>query len=305
MRNPFFMLLVAVLAGGCGLLDPEPFEERYVVESYQVAGEPLAAVRLSRTADLGAQYDYRELSVTGAEVSVELLTEDGSVEESFAYVERVDSLGVIYEPMDDAVVEPLRTYRLRARLPDAGHLITAQTLVPDTFSLVHATADTIVYQDVEPLHLRVTRSEYPGRQTIFVFSTEAVGPLSIQRLTPFLRSFLEEEEDVDLEDLRLGSSPILNEANYQVHADGTITIPLTWIAVSWYGPLHISATALDDNLYDFIRSSTVQQQGGATLAPGEIPGVLTHVDGATGVFGSYARVSYDIYVERNPLIDTP
>ena len=57
------------------------------------------------------------------------------------------------------------------------------------------------------------------------------------------------------------------------------------------------ANAIDDNLYDFVRSQIIQQ-GGSTFAPGEIPNILERVNGAHGVFGSYARVSFDLFVKR-------
>ena len=58
------------------------------------------------------------------------------------------------------------------------------------------------------------------------------------------------------------------------------------------------ASAVDDNLFDFIRSQSVQQ-GGSTLAPGEIPNVLDHIEGGTGIFGSLARVSHETFVRPN------
>ncbi len=57
------------------------------------------------------------------------------------------------------------------------------------------------------------------------------------------------------------------------------------------------ANALDDNLYDYIRSQSIQQ-GGSTFSPGEIPNPLEHVVGAHGTFGSYARISFDLFVLR-------
>ena len=100
-----------------------------------------------------------------------------------------------------------------------------------------------------------------------------------------------------LEDLRVGGSPILNEENYDVNPDGTLTIKYPWLAITFYGPNRIFANALDDNLYDYIRSQSIQQ-GGSTFSPGEIPNPLENVEGAHGVFGSYARISFDLFVLR-------
>jgi hypothetical protein len=54
---------------------------------------------------------------------------------------------------------------------------------------------------------------------------------------------------------------------------------------------------VDDNIFDFVRSHTVQQ-GGSTLSPGEIPNVLDRVEGGTGIFGSSAQITYETFVKR-------
>ena len=114
-------------------------------------------------------------------------------------------------------------------------------------------------------------------------------------MTPFYAEFVGEDEDLD--DVLITESPPINEQNYDINDDGTLTIRLPWIAVAFYGPNRITASTVDDNLYDFLRSQQVQQ-GGSTFSPGEIPNVIAHVDGGTGVFGSLARVAADIQVER-------
>ena len=274
----------AFALAGCDALEPEDFRENVVVESYQVALEPLQPVRISRTAPISSLYDARALAVRDAEVTVELLAEDGSVAASYPYERRPAPWAGVYEAATDDVVLPLRTYRLRVDIP-GEEPITAQTLVPDTFRVLTTTADTLVYQGAEQFEVSISRSQYPGHQNVFVFTTEAVGPLRPDRLTPFLGAIFDEADDVELEDFRLGSSPLINEANYTVSADGSVAIALPWIAVSWYGALDVSVNAVDENMYDFIRSQGVQT-GGSTLSPGEIPNVKYNVDGGIGVFGS-------------------
>jgi hypothetical protein len=97
--------------------------------------------------------------------------------------------------------------------------------------------------------------------------------------------------------LRITNSPIINEGNYDINQDGTLTIRLPWIAVAFFGENRLTASALDDNLYDFIRTQTVQQ-GGSTLSPGEIPNVIERIEGGTGVFGSFARSSYVVRITQ-------
>ncbi|MFV1981762.1 MAG: hypothetical protein ACC655_11460, partial [Rhodothermia bacterium] len=141
------------------------------------------------------------------------------------------------------------------------------------------------------------------RQTIFEFSVESLGP-TIDNLTPLYFDFIDPdsgledgltEEEILRDHVIIESEPV-NEGNYEVLPDNTINIKLPWFAVAFFGPQRISASALDENLYDFFRSQNVQQ-GGSTLAPGEIPNAITRLKGATGVFGSYARVTQETLVE--------
>ena len=54
------------------------------------------------------------------------------------------------------------------------------------------------------------------------------------------------------------SSGLLNEANFSVDTDGSVTIRYPWIAVAFYGDNKLVASTVDDNIYDFIRSASVQ-----------------------------------------------
>ena len=183
-------------------------------------------------------------------------------------------------------------------MPSTNDVISATTVVPDTFRLVDATLDEEIFQSAEQLELTVTRSSSPGRdQNYYIFVTEAFD-VREEQLTPLAAAIFDREDgEVTLDDLRVGGSPIFNEDNYDVNADGTLTIRFPWLAITFYGPNKIIANALDDNLYDFVRSQSVQQ-GGSTFSPGEIPNPLEHVNGAHGVFGSYARATFEVFVKR-------
>ena len=285
-------LIALAIIPACDTAGPATFEEEIVVESYQVAGEPLRPVRLTRTLPTDVIYERELTAVSGAVVAVERLTSSGGVAASYDFVED-DSTG-IYFPSERAVVEPLTRYRLRVTVPDGSDpsdLITATTLVPDTFHVSRAPADTLIY-GLAPLMLEVTPSRYPDRQSVYIFTTTALGPLARERLaTPFF-----DEEDA-LEDVRRLSSPILNEANYERLPEGNISIEVPWIAIPFFGDNVVEISALDENLYDFQRSYAAQAQG-STLRPGEIPNILENVDGGIGVFGSYARAGHQFYVER-------
>ena len=307
----FPWLLVAVAAallaaGGCDTYDPAGVERQYVVEAYLQAGARLPPVRLSRTAPISGTYDPTALAVRGARVRIRRL--DGDERQVISYHEAPDRPGV-YLPtlvedgrlLGSGVVEPLGHYRLEVEPPEGDGIdvesVTAETVVPDTFRIVRTSGDTLVWQEDE-LQVTVTRSQYPGRDARYVVTTTALEAVPAN-LTPLAAQALEraEEDALQIEDLSVTESPVINEGNYEVRPDGTLTIDLPWLVVNFYGPNGIAIRALGENYYDFLRSQQVQQ-GGSTFSPGEIPNVIERVNGGTGLFGSYAEVRYDLEVQR-------
>lgn len=301
------LALAALLAlGGCDGLPDSGRVGEVVVDGTLEVDAPLGAVRVRRSAVPGQTSPL----LTDADVGVELLAESGdAVEARYPYRLAAFDSGR-YVPLDTAArVQPLRRYRLVVRPPGADAPTTSTTLTPTAFDVLDVSDDTLRYDPTPgaPLFgVRITRPTYPGRNAIFVFTTETLlAAPTVADATPFFRAALDNDndgevddpEDFDLADLRRGSSPLLNEANYTRNPDGTLTIELPWISVVFYGPSRISASSVDDNLNDFLRSVVVQQ-GGGTSAPGEILNVLDRVENGTGVFGSYSRVSTTVVVTR-------
>ena len=285
---PFLCLTLV----GCDTTDSQSQGSEIVVESYLIANETLGQVRLSRSASVEQIYDFTRSAIANADVTVTLMGEDGSPERVFEFFTESDEPG-IYKPITTARVIPGRTYRLDVDIQGSIEDVSSETTVPGAFELLEANASIIQYQAEEQLELELTRSFTPGRQSVFIFSTESLQP-DAEFLTPFYRDLVGDSEE-DLEDLRITESPIINEGNYDINPNGTITVRLPWLAVAFLGPNRLTANALDDNLFDFIRSQSVQQ-GGSTLSPGEIPNVIDRVEGGTGVFGSLARSSYDVLI---------
>lgn len=295
-----FCLLVAftaaLAAAGCDATDPVDFEPEIVLEAYLEAAEDLPEVRVSRTISLDATYDADVAGVEDAHVVLRLLDSSGEVEEAYEYRGRVRSSGVyfpLFEPGTAREVRPLRTYEILVDVPGHPQVISSRTLVPDTFSVRSQAADSVVYQASEQFTFLVSRTTYPGRQNVFLFTTFALDGRSDQ-LTPFARGLIRNSE-LEIDDLRERASPTLNEENFEQTEGDFLLIRFPWLGVYFYGRNTISVSTLDDNLFDFIRSQTVQQ-GGSTLPPGEIPNVLEHIDGGRGVFGSFARAQISVYV---------
>ncbi|MEZ4698095.1 MAG: DUF4249 family protein [Rhodothermales bacterium] len=295
-RSILFALLGSMLLSGSALLSgcdstsPDETSPRYVVESYLIAGEPFRRVLVSTTAGIDAQYNFGDRLVRDATVRIDRLAADGSTAESIPF-ERLSS---VYQPVDQSViVQPGATYRLVVNTAD-GNVVSSETTVPGAFEVVSVNADSVQYQGDVQVAVNISKSVYKDRQSIFVFSIESLDP-SLDALTPVYSSFIESEDD--LEDVLITESPPFNQDNYEANSDGTLTIKLPWLAVAFYGPNRIVASAIDDNLFDFLRSQSIQQ-GGSTFSPGEIPNVITHVDGGTGVFASMARASLQTYIGR-------
>jgi len=300
------LLAALILLAACDTTEPSLHVPEYVVESYQIANEPLKRVRLSLTEDVNVRYNVTALAVRNANVQVHLLAENGDIERTYPYRALLNEPGV-YEPEQADPVLPKRTYALEITFPDNTDRITAQTTVPGAFEILQSNADRLVYQDPERLALTVTQSEYATRQSIFIFSTQALMP-AIENLTPLYLDIIYDVNDLsevepgeldpeEMNEFLVGGSPPVNEGNYDINPDGTLVIRLPWFAVVFYGPNRITASAIDENVYDFVRVLNVQQ-GGSTLSPGEIPNVLEHIDGGTGIFGSMARVTAEVYIER-------
>ncbi len=296
------LLGIALFAVACDTTTPQP-EQQVVVEGYLQANAPLETIRLTRTVETEEPYRPSEAAVRGAEVVVQRLEGDGTVAEAVSFTER-DSKPGVYEPETAAIVQPATQYRLRATTPD-GEELTATTTLPEDIEVVESRNDTAVYQSDDQPALTIPAGPQGDSQNVFVFTTRSL--LDFDRpeqelraqLTPFYRSNYEPEED-SIDAFQITSSGLLNEGNYD-RSEGTITIRLPWFAVAFFGPNEIAVNVVDDNLYDFLRTQQAQQSGLAAqqpgLGPGEIPNVIEHVEGGTGVFGSYVQASRQITIE--------
>lgn len=302
MLRPLFLLFsllaALALAGGCDLLDPEPFPGQIIVESFLEAELGLPPVFLSRTAPLDEVYDFSQQAVSDAAVTVTVAAEGARPAETFTYAETAPG---IYQTTRRGVVEPGRRYSLLVQVPGEPD-VTAQTVVPDTFRVVEAPPSVIEYEsEPQPTYV-VTTSDNPERQAIYVFTIRALDA-DPDNLTPFRAAILAETEPGGSEYRDLlsafanNSSPLLNEENYERLADGTLKVQLPWLAVAFYGRNEIGISALDDALVDFLSSQAVQFSP-TTLSPGEIPNVATNVQNGTGVFGAFARRTTLIRVQR-------
>jgi hypothetical protein len=296
MRKILFILLVPLFMSGCSdLNDPNnDYEEYYVVESYLKAQERLPSVLLSTTSPAFEEYNFEDVTVDGAEVQVHLLEGDreSNAEQIFSYVQLYTGT---YVAQSNHEVLPGRTYRLNVDLPDQAGSIQAFTTIPDTFRVLdNAKMDTVVYQSEEQLEITVTPSVNDDRQSVYVFNTVALNPIR-DNLTPFYEDQVSDQEDL----INAGNtdSGLINEENFAKNEDGTITLQFPWLGVAFYEENRVVINTLDDNVYDFLRSQSVQL-GGSTISPGEIQNAIYHIEGGIGVFGSYASDTLETFFQR-------
>ncbi len=295
MKNYLLVLISGILIiTACDDYSQGDYEEFYVVESYLVAGRVLQQVRLSTTAPAFEFYSFENTAVSGATVVVRLLEENGTgIDSTFTF--GMSQPG-IYVPNSLHEVLPSRTYRLEI-LTQQNEEISATTIVPGDFTVVGGILDTLVYQSTEQLEVTLSESSYPGRQNVYIFNTLAVNP-DPDNLTPLYADFYDDDEDL-LDEFSNTASGLLNEGNFDVNPDGSITVRYPWIALAFYGENDIVASTVDDNIFDYIRSEDVQL-GGSTLSPGEIQNVITHVEGGIGLFGAMASDTIRTFIRRNP-----
>lgn len=285
MKSIPFVLFALVLTS-CVTYEQDAYQERYVVSSYQEAMKPFADVTLTRTSPINAEYKFENVAISGATVRIHELGADGSVARVFDFP--MASPGIYRSSDGVSLVRPLTRYRLEIDIPGYDKLITATTLVPDTFRVRALNSRTLPYQGPEQFEANLTKSEYPGRQTYYVITTTALD--TTFGMTPFYAEFNDDDRDVTTV-----SSGIINQLNYVALPDGSINLKYPWLAVAYFGPNRITFFAIDDNVYDFVRSASVQL-GGSTTSPGEIENVISRIDGAIGVFGSMSSAETVITV---------
>lgn len=305
MKIFFYLFLIfAVALTSCENYTQDDYKEYYVVESYLVADRQLPNLRLSTTSSITQPYAFEDVAVEGADVSIHLLQNDGvTIDKIFPYSS--NSKGIYYS-LDRHKVLPRRTYQLNISLNNGADIITASTIVPGTFEVLSKVLDTLVYQSTEQLEITISETSSFTDQSVFIFNTLAQQPIP-KNLTPLYYDFYIQRKD-SLEDgneaeellteFSNTSSGLLNEANFSIDTDGSVTIRYPWIAVAFYGDNKLVASTVDDNVYDFLRSASVQL-GGSTLSPGEIQNVITRINGGIGIFGSMASDTIKTFIKPN------
>lgn len=287
MKKATIILFTAFLFISCELYDQDDYNQEYVIESYLIANQKLPNLYISTTSPIFEEYDRDTNGITNATVILREFDPQGNLNwtEPLINVEK----GTYRAINKSLIVLPRHLYTLEVTIQSDNHMVRAETVVPDTFSIRKINATSLVYQGLQQFELDLSPSFYPGRQGFYVFANETLDPLNA-KMTPFYA-----DSDGDREDFYRVSSGIVNETSTGQNGNTIIELKFPWIGIAFYGPNRLSTSAIDDNMYDFIRSVTIQQ-GGSTQSPGEIENFISNVEGGIGVFGSFAQVSVDVEV---------
>lgn len=278
--STFFICLILF---GCNPYSQDEFSELVVVESYAIANRPLPDVHVSRTLPAFEEYSFEKAAISNAIVQISWLDANGVEQDIFEFTEV--SPGVYRNTDSNHSVQPKASYRLDIRFNDRDDEITAITTIPDQFEVLNEVKESVVYQSEDQLEIIVTATESAARQNVYVFNTLSQEP-TFENLTPFYLDAVV-NGDADFAEFSSNSSGLINEGNFIINPDQTITIQVPWLGIAFFGRNFIALNSVDKNMSDLIRSQDVQL-GGSTLPPGEIPNLIYNVEGGIGVFGSFS-----------------
>jgi hypothetical protein len=282
-----------MLLGACNPYSQDDYKKHYVVESYLIADAILPMVKVSKTLPIGEQYSFDRAALNNATVKIQQLSSGGRAGETYSYHHQANG---IYWPDSLWPVLPLHRYKLIVSFPN-GDSVTAQTRVPGAFHQAGNVPDSVVYEASQPITVDITPSKYPGRQAYFVLTAKAIDP-SEDKLTPYYANLVKNKNN-KITNYYVNNSRINNAKDYERNADSTLTIKIPWQLITFYGENRIIITSLDDNLYDFLRSQSLQT-GGSALPPGQLQNIIYHVHGGIGIFGSAAVDFFSVFVKKVP-----
>ncbi len=290
-KNFISLILLVVFFTGCDPYTQDKYVQQYVVETFLTANQPFPELKVSTTLPFDQPYIFEDAAISGADVVVTLLTVDGTPELEIPF-EESDRVG-IYVPTDTTIIVlPGRRYALDVtNLEESDDRVRATTFVPGEFGLVSINADSLVYQGPIQFKLDLEQGFYPGRQNVYVATSLSLDPENFS-LTPFWENVDGEEGEF----IRV-SSGLVNEGNYDLNEDGTLSLKYPWIGIAYFGPNELSVYAVDTNIFDYIRTFDIQG-GGSTLSPGQIENVLWNVEGGIGIFGSRTGVSAEVFIKN-------
>ena len=284
-----FLALIILLSFIWGCEDNpteyQDYNNEPVLYAYLYNGRLVGDISLQRVMPL---YNYYDITNTGIDSAVIVLYKtDNPVAGDTVHFTQNGTDGT-YSPVENHTVQGLGHYRIEANTP-AGEYLWAETVVPDTFTVV--IGDTITYTpDLNPPDTlgTFTRND-PEILAVWSESLMAKGIVAtIVCLTP-VDSLEGLDPDWDPEDLEDVEEPGRLSMTIMTDYQNLGIIP--WIAFEWVGWHKISLLASDEPYFDYMYSYFRMQQGGLTNP-------LYNINGGLGVFCGVCAIDYMLYMEK-------
>ncbi len=272
-------VLTATLISSCDNSGQSNFEEAYVLEGWMPLGHRIG-VRISKTVDIEAYYDYAAVGVTGASVTIwESL--NGDTTTYFLIPDSTAVRGTYIAPEAGDSVKSGFDYAIRIEVD--GHVIAAEThrapppFVLDSVRIGNESAPTARDPNNPPVYeweKRIGEGENSLLAQYTLFYQLSAGVAGVNFIIECM-----EPDWYDNDDLELSGENgpgITNTAFWTVLEGDTFSIPP--IVINYQGEHRVRAMNVDSIGYEYCQ----------TAFPGQVDwNPPTNVSGALGLFTVY------------------
>ena len=280
------LLFLVVIFWGCedNPTEVEDYNPEPVLSAFLYNGEPVEEVFLERVGSLYSYYDPNDYGIPGADIIIFPIIDNISAGDTLHFEEssHPDSNGV-YKPVagESLIPEGNVSYRIEARKSSEDLYLWAETVVPDTFTLVvnnytiiNDTLQGTLDWSMPNMHFEYSSAE---NSSGYVYTQTCFTPDSLlEWLDPD-----EDPADIDLE-------PDLFIQTFFVETASSGDVP--WIAFSYIGWHRIDLEAVSLGYMEYL-TSTIYEDGIETQY---------NVNGGLGIFGGLFRNSFYLYIDREP-----
>ena len=275
-----FILLAGLLFWQCQatIADPE-IETVYIVNAYLYTGRSIDSVFISRNTDVMQPYTYEGAAVTADSV---IIIANGH---RFRLEEHHSRRGAYYLPADSHLVTPGFTYGLRVHI--GSHLVSAETVAPDTVAITDQTVDTTYFPYPNPFRAKTIRVSWAPADFAAGYDISVICRTPRQLVDigfEHLIAQLLEQNDYDT----LGTFPPVRD--FPV-ADTETSSEIFWDSFYYYGDYTIKVYAVDNNLWD-LASSNIVYQG----QDSEYEQPAYNIEGGYGLFAALSVDSTHVHI---------
>ena len=270
-----------------------------VIDALLIVDQPMPVVYVRETIPPGQRYTSENYGVSDAQVEIR------EADTVYRYRADLSSPGRYLPPQDPPMITPETRYDLTVQVGEK--LATATTTTPGRMLI----RQSVLLDETTFQVQREMKTFADGEDDVYIAPENQVNyldglleawfdPLEVKAYQVGIFSldpdservldvdWLDEEDYEDLE--RQESSPPF-EAK-----DGKLRLP--WFAIYFGGRHLIRIYALDDNWFDFVRSSPDEMDGGGFggLAGENFERPIFHLEGGIGLFGSASVDSLGFFV---------